>query len=127
MEAVTVAGGRARQFQLAARLVWMGLLTGSLAEVFTMVRSGAHPVRTILVLVLLVPQIGGVVSGLGRLGHFVVETDRQIKCLDEVMQYDKATAGPAEAVASPTTLTTGIQNSRHGEVFQLVAGWPLML
>jgi ATP-binding cassette subfamily B protein len=109
MEAVTVAGGRARQLQLAARLVWMGLLAGSLAEVFTMVRSGAHPVRTILVLVLLVPQIEGVVSGLGRLGHFVVETDRQIKCLDEVMQYDKATAGPAEAVASPTTLTTGIE------------------
>jgi ATP-binding cassette subfamily B protein len=109
MEAVTVAGRRARQLQLAARLVWMGLLARSLAEVFTMVRSGAHPVGTILVLVLLVPQIEGVVSGLGRLGHFVVETDRQIECLDEVMQYDKATAGPAEAVASPTTLTTRIE------------------
>jgi type I restriction enzyme S subunit len=39
----------------------------------------------------------------------------------------RAPVGPTNIAPVDCAIGRGLQNSRHGEVFQLVVGWPLML
>src|ERR1035437_546655 len=102
--AVVAAGRRARTQDVAARLLWIVLLAVSLGAVFYQVRRGTQPVGALLVLVLLVPQIESVVTGLSATTHFLVETSQQLDRLDALLEYAAGAAGPLDPLPVPAQI-----------------------
>ena len=107
LAAVAGAARRTRTLAVLSRLMWIAVLAVSLLGVFTLVRAGSVGVGSLVVLVLLVPQVESMVGMLQGLVGYAVQTSQHIARLDEVEQYAAGFVTPSGSV--PARLGQGIE------------------
>lgn len=112
LAAVAAAARRTRTLAVLSRLAWIVALAGSLLAVFGLVRSGSVGVGSLVVLVLLVPQIEDMVGTLQQIAVYAVQTSQHVARLDEVEQYAAGfvtPSGTARWGAAPAVLGHGLE------------------
>ncbi|WP_076262465.1 ABC transporter ATP-binding protein [Intrasporangium flavum] len=116
MSAVAEASRVTRPFAVVTRLAWIALLAVAVVGVFASVRAGSLGVGSLVVLVLLVPQVESMATMLQGLVARGVRTAQHLARLDELEQYAAGFAGspaghPSDGDASsrPWRLERGIE------------------
>ena len=109
MAAVAESARRTRPLAVGTRLLWIALLATALVAVFGAVRTGSVGVGSLVVLVLLLPQVDDLAHGLQQLAGYVVRTSQQVARFDELERYAVAVASRTGRTPAPDRLTTGIE------------------
>jgi ATP-binding cassette, subfamily B, bacterial len=108
LDLVAAANRRGRWLRVLTRLAWIAVVAGALVGVFALVRSGSVPIGSLLVLVLLLPQIDDIVGALQWLSRYVVEMAARLERLDTLTRYAETTRTRGGHTA-PARLADGIR------------------
>ena len=109
LAAVAASARRTRPLAVGTRLLWIALVAAALVAVFAEVRADGLGVGSLVVLVLLLPQIDDLSTGLQQLTGYVVRTSQQVARFDELERYAVAVSSNAGRAPAPDHLTTGIE------------------
>lgn len=107
LAAVAAAARRTRTLAVLSRLAWIAALAAALLAVFGLVRGGSVGVGSLVVLVLLVPQVEDMVGTLQQIAVYAVQTSQHVARLDEVEQYAAGFVTPSGS--APAVLVRGLE------------------